>query len=238
MAGIILRAGDFGQGSEVTFTADALYLPNPTAPDGRERVSVGDIAEIDDVADDNSGRLKSALNMSLTGAALLGPVGLAAGVLAVRKSKDVMFLVRLKDNRHFVAFTDARTYSDLRQKWYSARKALAVGVIDDDDGDAVRDEAIDRVLAKYIDAAKLPAGTPATAAAAPPAAAAASAGPAKAPANAAPAAPATATPVAAAPVASPTASPPPGPDRRLAASPGLARTRPAPIFGRRRTDIQ
>lgn len=155
---ITLKAGDFGAGQTVTVGEEEMYLPDPAAPGTFVTVPLSDIAEVETVSADHSNQVKDAVRLGITGAALLGPVGLAAGVFAMRKVKDVTFLVRLKDGRQFVAMSSAKIYADLR----GAR--LGGGL----SGAAIPDEhPADDVIAKYLKEHGGPVAAPEPVAAAP-----------------------------------------------------------------------
>lgn len=51
--------------------------------------------------------------MGVAGAALLGPIGLLAGLLLGGKGKDVTFILKLKDGRKMLATTDSKTFTKI-----------------------------------------------------------------------------------------------------------------------------
>ena len=148
MATIALKDGDFGGDATVIVGDEALYLPDPWRQGLNEMVPLTAVAEVESVSDDRSGQLKEAVRLGARGFASLGPLGLAASLLAVRKVKDVNFSVRLKDGRSFVATADAVTYANLRA---ACRAPLASG-----DEDAEAAARADAVIAKYIGPEALP----------------------------------------------------------------------------------
>ena len=148
MATIALKDGDFGSGVSITVGDEAFYLPDPQRPGLNEMIPLTAVAEIESVSDDRSGQLKEAARLGAKGFATLGPLGLAASVLAVRKVKDVNFSVRLSDGRSFTATADAVTYANLRA---ACRAPLVSG-----DEDAEADACADAVIAKYIGPEALP----------------------------------------------------------------------------------
>jgi hypothetical protein len=148
MATIALKDGDFGSGVSITVGDEALYLPDPSRPGLNEMVPLTAVAEVESVSDDRSGQSKEAVRLGARGFASLGPLGLAASLLAVRKVKDVNFSVRLKDGRSFVATADAVTYANLRA---ACRAPLVSG-----DEDAEAAARADAVIAKYIGPEALP----------------------------------------------------------------------------------
>ena len=70
--------------------------------------------------------------MSVRGVAIAGPVGIAAGLLAARKVKDVVFSVRLRDGRRFTAHAGAQDYADLHAQQISARSEAGRGISEAD----------------------------------------------------------------------------------------------------------
>lgn len=149
MATITLKEGDFGGGVTVTVGETALYLPDRSRPGLNEMVPLTDIAEIESLSDDRSGQLKEAARLGMRGLFATGnPLGLAAGVLAVAKVKDVEFAVRLKDGRSFVAIGDAGTLANLR----GASKVALTSTGEEAEAVA-RAEA---VIAKYLEPGALP----------------------------------------------------------------------------------
>lgn len=143
MAEITLKDGDFGGDVSVTVGEEALYLPDKARPGLNEMVPLTAIAEIEALSDDRSDQLKHAAKLGVRGFLTTGnPLGLAAGVLAVTKVKDVEFSVRLKDNRRFVATADAATFANLRAV---SRTALVSS------GEEAEAQArADAVIAKYL----------------------------------------------------------------------------------------
>lgn len=168
MATITLKEGDFGGDVTVTVGETTLYLPDRARPGLNEAVPLTAIAEIELLSDDRSGQLKEAARLGVRGFLSTGnPLGLAAGVFAVTKVKDVDFAVRLADGRRFVAVTDARTYAEIS----AASRTPAVA----DGEDAAAAARADAVIAKYLGPDALPLAPepepppPAPAAAEPPA---------------------------------------------------------------------
>ncbi len=166
MAAITLKRGDFGSEVSVTVGETAIYLPDRGHPGLNEAVALSDVIKIEALTDDHSSQLKEAARVGVRGFLASGnPLGLAAGVFAVTKVKDVEFAVRLKDGRSFVAVANAATLANLRAACLSART-----VSTQDDEAAARADA---VIAKYVGNGALPleplaAAAPAVDAASPP----------------------------------------------------------------------
>lgn len=58
-------------------------------------------------------RLGGTVGWGVAGAALLGPIGLLAGLLLGGKGKDVTFILKLKDGRKMLATTDSKTFTKI-----------------------------------------------------------------------------------------------------------------------------
>ncbi len=141
MPQIKLKAGDFGTDRTVTIGEEEMYLPDPKSPGAFLTIPLSAMTDVETVSEDHSGQVSEAVRLGLKGAAFLGPVGLAAGIFAMRKVKEVTFLVRLKDGRQFVATADARIYADLRAARITGN--LSGGLTDD--------RAAADVIAKYLE---------------------------------------------------------------------------------------
>lgn len=143
MATITLKEGDFGGEAAVTVGEAALYLPDRARPGLNELVPLTAVAEIESIADDRSGQLKEAARLGVRGLLATGnPLGFAAGMMAVRKVKDVEFSVSLKDGRRFVAIADVITFANLRAACRTAH------VVASEDAEAAA--RADAVIAKYV----------------------------------------------------------------------------------------
>jgi len=185
MATITLTDGDFGSGP-ANIGEEELFLPDRTRPGMVELVPLTAIDTVEAISNDRSGQFTAAAKASARGFSMFGPVGLAAGVFAVRKVKNVNFSVKLKDGRQFKATTDAITYAALG----AARVSGRMSAEDEEAADARADEVIAKYLKETKDAPAAPSGaTPAaspSAAAPSPAAAQPAAAPAAEPAKATP----------------------------------------------------
>lgn len=141
MSTITLTGGDFGSDSVVTVGPETLYLPDRAHPGLTEAVPLAEITEVETIGEDRSGQVKRALKLGASGLLTAGPVGIAAGLLAVRQPKDVVFTAVLKDGRTLTATTDARTYADFHAAQVAARAA------------AMREEGphpADEIIARYL----------------------------------------------------------------------------------------
>jgi hypothetical protein len=144
MPSIMLKDGDFGAAAEVTVNETEFFLPDPARPGLREVVPFSAVEGIDTVADDRSAQYREAMRLGFKGLSVAGPIGLAASVLAVRKPKTVVFSVRLKDGRSFVATAEAANYARIHGAYLSARRQPA------NEGETAEERAADAIVARYM----------------------------------------------------------------------------------------
>lgn len=113
MAKIKLLAGNFGKGLG-HLGSRAITLPRPDLGSSKtEQVHFPLIQSIDVATEESVKRAGGTVGWGLAGAALLGPVGLLAGLIAGGRGKDVTFVAVLKDGRRLMATTDATTYKKI-----------------------------------------------------------------------------------------------------------------------------
>ncbi len=120
MAAIKIHAGDFREcKANVSINKSFLMLHYPWAAGDpmlgkSETLSTDDIDEIAPGSEENVKRLGGTVGWGVVGAAVLGPVGLLAGLLAGGRGKDVTFVLKMKDGRKMLATTDAKTFTKLQ----------------------------------------------------------------------------------------------------------------------------
>lgn len=73
-----------------------------------------DIASVEKATEESVKRIGGTVGWGAVGAALLGPVGLLAGLLAGGRGTNVTFIARFKDGSKILATTDARTYTAIQ----------------------------------------------------------------------------------------------------------------------------
>lgn len=106
-------AGDFKEGKESYYKNETFHMSDGT-PFTREKISIDQIKEIDIANEESVKRLGGTVGWGIAGAAILGPVGLLAGLLAGGKGKDTTFVCAFKDGRKFMASMNSKTYSKLQ----------------------------------------------------------------------------------------------------------------------------
>ena len=78
-----------------------------------EKIPTTEVESLELATEESVKRLGGTIGWGIAGAALLGPVGLLAGLLAGGKGKDVTFVCTLKDGRKFMAVAPSKVWSDL-----------------------------------------------------------------------------------------------------------------------------
>ena len=104
-------AGDFRQGKHHQFVGDVFLMKG----DGffREKIRSVEVQDLELATEESVKRLGGTVGWGIVGGALLGPVGLLAGLLAGGRGKDVTFVCTLKDGRKFMATAPAKVYKEI-----------------------------------------------------------------------------------------------------------------------------
>jgi hypothetical protein len=110
---IEIHAGDFKKGGNNFFASDGRLLLGIPGKFFRQWFPITEIAELEVASEEGAKRLGGTVGWGLAGAALLGPVGLLAGLLVGGKAKDVTFICQLKDGRKFLGTTDSKAYTKM-----------------------------------------------------------------------------------------------------------------------------
>ncbi|MFV5548133.1 MULTISPECIES: hypothetical protein [Acinetobacter] len=119
MANIKIHAGDFNKGKGTISFMFGNCSITPPYGDGDKWAATshpivsGNIEEISLATEENVKRIGGTVGWGIAGAALLGPLGLLAGLLLGGKGKDVTFILKLKDGRKMLATTDSKSYTKL-----------------------------------------------------------------------------------------------------------------------------
>ncbi len=70
-----------------------------------------DVATVETANEESVKKLAGTAGWGIAGAALLGPVGLLAGLLLGGRKKEVTFICVFKDGKKILATTDSKTYT-------------------------------------------------------------------------------------------------------------------------------
>ncbi|MCU4419599.1 MAG: hypothetical protein DI542_17305 [Acinetobacter johnsonii] len=119
MANIQIHAGDFSKGKGTISANDMVFVMSTAwqAGDGflgkSHTITRSEVEEVSLATEENVKRLGGTVGWGVAGAALLGPIGLLAGLLLGGKGKDVTFILKLKDGRKMLATTDSKTFTKI-----------------------------------------------------------------------------------------------------------------------------
>ncbi|APU48428.1 hypothetical protein [Acinetobacter junii] len=119
MSTIQIHAGDFAKGKgTISVGSSAITIIAAWAPgDGFLGKTItymkSDIEEIATATEENVKKIGGTVGWGVAGAALLGPVGLLAGLLLGGKGKEITFVLKFKDGKKMLATTDSKTFTKL-----------------------------------------------------------------------------------------------------------------------------
>lgn len=119
VANLVIHAGDFTKGkgvisaNDLAFSFTAAWAPGDGLLGKSNSFNKYDVEEVSIATEENVKRVGGTVGWGLAGAAILGPVGLLAGLLLGGKGKDVTFIIKFKDGRKMLATTDSKTFTKL-----------------------------------------------------------------------------------------------------------------------------
>jgi len=110
-----VHAGDFKEGNDHQYLASKppVLLMKSEGKFFREKIPLSEIVELEVASEENVKRLGGTVGWGTAGAALLGPVGLLAGLIVGGKGKDVTFVCKFKDGRKFLGTAKSKIYTKL-----------------------------------------------------------------------------------------------------------------------------
>lgn len=113
MATIQIHAGDFGKGKATLMMGVITFAWQ--AGDGwvGSSLLLKDIESVDIATEESVKRIGGAVGWGVVGGALLGPVGLLAGLLAGGRSKDITFVAKTKEGKKFLGTTDSASFKKI-----------------------------------------------------------------------------------------------------------------------------
>ena len=117
MAKIKVHAGDFYNG-EHNYSFGNFSLRNENNRWLGETIPASEIDEIDKASEESIKKIGGTIGWGATGAVLLGPAGLLAGLLLGGRKKEVTFAAKFKDGRKILATTDQKTYTNILSKCF------------------------------------------------------------------------------------------------------------------------
>lgn len=110
-----VHAGDFKKGNDHQYldSKNGILIMKKEGKFFREEIPASEIEELEVASEENVKRIGGSIGWGVVGGALLGPVGLLAGLIGGGRSKDVTFVCKLKDGRKFMATAPAKVYTQI-----------------------------------------------------------------------------------------------------------------------------
>jgi hypothetical protein len=110
-----IHAGDFGDG-EGTFSSltNSFTLPVKGKTFGSQRLPASSLSSLEIATEENVKKLAGTVGWGLVGGAILGPVGLLAGLLAGGRGKKIVFAVRFTDGQKMLASADSQVFTAIK----------------------------------------------------------------------------------------------------------------------------
>lgn len=110
-----VHAGDFGEGQAwYGSLAGVFNLPANGKTFTREKIPRGEVVGLEIATEETVKSAPATLGWAVAGGALLGPVGLLAGLLLGGKSKKIVFILRFKDGRKLLASADSTVFAAIQ----------------------------------------------------------------------------------------------------------------------------
>lgn len=123
--------GDFAKGFG-SISGNNLRLPTGRGGWSSESISTAMIRSVEEVSQQTTHHKAHRLSKGLAGAAVLGPLGLAFGVLAEGKtSTKVSFVVDLSDGRSFLGTSDHKTFLEIKAASLSSKTPNVAAALDE-----------------------------------------------------------------------------------------------------------
>lgn len=110
-----IHAGDFSTQHKGMFGSGSFSMPPEGDFWGLKKIHYmkNDVEEITEASEENVKRLGGTIGWGATGALILGPVGLLAGLLAGGRKKEVTFIVKFSDGKKALCTADSKLYTKM-----------------------------------------------------------------------------------------------------------------------------
>ena len=112
-----VHAGDFVTGSSHQFVGGAssgTFIMRVEGKFLREKIQASEVEEVCVASEENVKRIGGTVGWGIAGAALLGPVGLLAGLILGGRKKEVTFICKFKDGRKFLGTAPQKVYTQIQ----------------------------------------------------------------------------------------------------------------------------
>jgi hypothetical protein len=113
MATIKIHAGDFKK-QHADFSFGDLSIFTASHPIMGEHNRQKSLIEIQIATENNIKKMGGTIGWGVTGALILGPVGLLAGLLLGGKKKEINFIAKFSDDKTFLGTTNNKTFTALQ----------------------------------------------------------------------------------------------------------------------------
>lgn len=114
MGKVKVHAGDFTKNSDGQIAFGSITLKTAKNWLAGEAIRFNQIETVELATEDTVKRVGGTVGWGIAGAALLGPVGLLAGLLLGGRGKDVTFVATFKDGRRLMATTDSKSFTTMK----------------------------------------------------------------------------------------------------------------------------
>lgn len=111
-----IHAGDFGEGNQGFFRPydKTVHMPKDGAMFRKVKYSIQDVEACEHASEESVKRIGGTVGWGAVGGALLGPVGLLAGLLAGGKGNDVTFIISFNDGKKALCSAKSKHYKELQ----------------------------------------------------------------------------------------------------------------------------
>lgn len=111
-----IHAGDFGDKADGLFRPwdKTFHMPKDGGMFRKEKYSLDQVEACEIASEESVKRIGGTVGWGVTGAVLLGPVGLLAGLLAGGRGKDVTFVLAFKDGKRALCTAKSKHYQEIQ----------------------------------------------------------------------------------------------------------------------------
>ena len=111
-----IHAGDFGEKNQGFFRPydKTFHMPKDGAMFRKIKYSIEDVEACEVASEESVKRLGGTVGWGVAGAALLGPVGLLAGLLAGGRGKDVTFILKFSDGNKALCTAKSKYFQEIQ----------------------------------------------------------------------------------------------------------------------------
>lgn len=111
-----VHAGDFATNRKAMFSSGIFSMPDKDDVWAwkMHTYSAAEVEELTQASEESVKRLGGTVGWGVAGAAILGPVGLLAGLLAGGRGKDVTFIVKFNDGKKALCTASNKQYTKMQ----------------------------------------------------------------------------------------------------------------------------